>query len=460
MVKVYIENKISKVTGAADFREKLEDALSYRTKGFQFTDAYARGDWDGRRLLLWNGVAFPTGLAGLVIETLNREGVEVQVYDQRSVPKRGPELVFLGEDRPYQRIEDQCIAATRGIINFATGGGKTAVAARIIAKLDVPTLFIVPTKELLHQTAEELNRFLGVTVGKIGDKHFDLDYFTVATIQALFVILKNKNHKRRGLLEIMMDETDVVFVDEAHHLGADSFFHVAQAVPAYYKFGLTGTAFRNDNADLLLRAATGKVIARVSSSELIRADILARTKVRMHSFRSTELPDGMEWKDVYYYGVVWSQPRNALIRDLATDRIRAGKLVLIMVQRIEHGHILGAALEREGSVFVQGRDSSQFRENLRLAFRSGEVRCVIATNIYDEGVDIPAMDTLIIASGGMSPVKSTQRVGRALRRTSDKTEAEIIDFMDDHHRILRRHANRRLRTYRSEPEFDVEVIRG
>lgn len=457
MAELVIDNDIGRVYGIEEKTKKnLRHVLSYKVKGYWFSDAYKQGRWDGTKSLFWRGSIFPVGLAGLVAEQLHKEGYEdITVRDRRAEPEHGPGLDFKGEVRDYQEVEEQCIHATRGIINFATGSGKTAVSARIIARIDVPTLYIVPTVELLHQTAEELHAFLGIPIGKLGDgfKEFD-EYIVVATIQTLHAGLNGRSKSNHQVIHVLT-EKQLLFVDEAHHLGADSFYKVVTASKAYYKFGLTGTAYRSDEAGIMLRAATGKVIAKITSSDLIQRGVLAKAHVKMYVTNTIKYL-GTDYQEVYEKGIVKNDVRNRLIVSITNERVAQGKVVLILVKLLEHGRILERLVS--GSVFVSGQDTSEKREEVMQGIRSKELKAVIATKIYDEGVDIPSIDVLIVAAGGTSKVKAIQRVGRALRKAEGKDETEIVDFVDVFQKTLLRHSRARRKMYDTEPEFDIQEI--
>ena len=317
-------------------------------------------------------------------------------------------------------------------------------------------MYVVPTVDLLYQTTNDLTRYLGMTVGLIGDGHFDAGvYVNVATIQTLHAVWKKHEHANKERLKYLFQQTYVLFMDEAHHLGADSYYKIANAIPAYYKFGLTGTAFRSDESGILLRAATGKVIAQVSSSELIQAGVLAKVTVKMiESHAEQDL--GTDWNTVYWLGIVRNDVRNSIIKWLADGFISEGKSVLIIVKLIEHGRILNEYIN--DSVFMHGSVETPVRRETLQKFRDKEIMVLIGTKIYDEGVDIPTMDALVLAAGGLSPVKTLQRVGRALRRAPGKTEVTIVDFMDSFHKVLKRHSRKRLRLYKEESEFVVEEL--
>lgn len=457
MSSIIMSNSVSVLIDAPqNIREELEKRLVYKSKGYQYTQAYQDGRWDGNRSLFWNRSGFPTGLTSNVVGVVNSMGEPCAVVDSRLKPENGPGLRFYGQDRDYQDVEKVCLLATRGIINFATGSGKTAVAARIISRADVKTLYVVPTKELLYQTKDEFERFLGIPVGIIGDGEFDFrEFVTVATMQTLWSLFRRGTLPRREKIDALIRHVDMLFIDEAQYLGADSFFKTVQTIDCYYKFGLTGTAFRADDAGILLQAATGRVIAKISSSDLIRAGVLANTTIRMYNVGSAGYL-GQDWNSIYDKGVVHNSIRNAKIVELVEGFIQEGKSVMIIVKIIDHGYILQDMIRE--SVYMHGSRSSTERKMALDSFRKGLIKVLIGTKIYDEGVDIPSMDVLVLACGGSSPVKSIQRVGRALRKTSTKDNALIVDFMDISNRTLLRQSRDRLKAYSTESEFRIESI--
>lgn len=113
--------------------------------------------------------------------------------------------------RPYQEAAVQAALKHRaGVIVVPTGGGKTVIAMALAAALQTQTLFIVHTRELLRQTIESAERFLGIEAGVIGAGHFKPAPFTVALVQTL---------TRRELDEVA-DQFGLIIVDEAHHAPA------------------------------------------------------------------------------------------------------------------------------------------------------------------------------------------------------------------------------------------------
>jgi superfamily II DNA or RNA helicase len=81
---------------------------------------------------------------------------------------------------------------------------------------------------------------------------------------------------------------------------------------------------------------------------------------------------------------------------------------------------------------------------------NGDDDLLVATNIFNEGVDIPELKSVVIAAGGSSSIQALQRIGRGMRRTDSKSRFYVYDLLDSGQRWMERHAKARQRAYRSE----------
>jgi superfamily II DNA or RNA helicase len=105
---------------------------------------------------------------------------------------------------------------------------------------------------------------------------------------------------------------------------------------------------------------------------------------------------------------------------------------------------------------LDGSNDKDEREKVKKDLQDHKIDCVLASKIFDLGVDIPSLSGLVIASGGKSTVKALQRVGRVIRRHPGKTYAVIIDFVDQAP-FLDNHSKIRYKIYKSEDGFDVKL---
>jgi superfamily II DNA or RNA helicase len=109
------------------------------------------------------------------------------------------------------------------------------------------------------------------------------------------------------------------------------------------------------------------------------------------------------------------------------------------------------------SVFISGETDKKKRDGILEKMRAGYPGIVIASTIFDEGIDVRPLDALILAGAGKSPTRALQRIGRVIRSNPGKKDAIVIDFFDDV-KYLRAHSKKREKLYRSESEFAVNRI--
>lgn len=103
---------------------------------------------------------------------------------------------------------------------------------------------------------------------------------------------------------------------------------------------------------------------------------------------------------------------------------------------------------------LSGNDDALKRAAVFEAVKRGICRCLVASTIADEGLDLPILDTLILAGGGKSSTRAFQRVGRVLRLHENKEKAVVFDFID-YTPMLRRHSRERQKYYEREPLWDI-----
>jgi len=245
-----------------------------------------------------------------------------------------------------------------------------------------------------------------------------------------------------------------VVVHNCHHVSSDQMLDVLCKVPGPHRFGFSGTPLKHAKlADMKLIGATGPVVVDVTNADLIDGGYSAVPRVMLHIIESDN-----GWGDDYhtaYSGMISNVQRNAIIARVASEH--KDGLVLVLVTRIEHGELLRTMIP--GSVFVHGSCTMEYRQGVLKTMRQEDAMgTVIATQIFDEGVDIPGVDVVVLAGGSKSHVKLLQRIGRGLRRKSGKNEVIIHDFIDDINKHLLSHSESRVRIY-GEEGFETVVSR-
>jgi len=458
-VKLEIGEVYSRVVeGPARALSILAETCRARPKNYMFMPKYRDHTWDGYISLLKGLKTFPTGLLDLVAEAFYAD--EITTQEDYRIRTMFPAMLFNDGRlngvilREYQvEAVNDLLRAERGIAKMATNAGKTVVFAALIKLLgNTNAMVVVRSKDLLYQTSERLSEYLGRPVGLIGDSHRDETDVVVATVQTL-----NALRKRKVSLRKTFAENRILVIDEAHMVADNQTFDVLMQIPGWYRYGFSGTPLdRGRLNDLKLIACTGSLQVEVTNAELIEQEWSAKPIIFLHEVH--EFP-GMwdeEYQTAYDLCVTVDLSRRELVANVAIKELERGS-VLIIVTRIEHGLLLQKMIAN--SVFVNGSSPITERQEVLERLGRGDKLCCIATQIFDEGVDVPALDTLILAGGGKSQLKLLQRVGRGLRRKEGRNIVHIHDFLDGSNKYLLEHTEERVAVYRREG-FEVRLEKG
>jgi len=244
-----------------------------------------------------------------------------------------------------------------------------------------------------------------------------------------------------------------VLVSNCHHVSSKSFEKLLKLCSeSHYKYGLSATPLlRDDVSNMTVRGLLGDEIVAVTNQELIAAGISAFPSVYLLNVREPKIPDHFTFDQAYEKGILFNDYRNKLVVRSAEKFLGQDKSVFILVWRIAHGEVLKDLFIRRGIEveFISGQEKSETIKSVLERFGKKELKCVISSTISDEGLDVPAVDVLILAVGFKAPLKTIQRVGRGLRR---KTEGEnvvsVVDFVDwQSRRYLYKHSIDRVREY-------------
>jgi len=421
-------------------------------------------------------MTFPSGLCRQVLDAAKAQAdVTVKVNDGRIKPiARDPnaDLTWL---RDYQlEAVEAMLQRGRGIVWAPTGSGKTEIMAGLVLSVPCRWLALVHRAQLMDDMAARYEKRTGQpalrgldAMSRVqsgpqwrGAKPNEVSTLLVETFQTFHSRLKKGN----ALAQAAMQRAEGLIVDECHSLPAASFLGVAQAAEAaYWRVGLSGTPLQRGEAKSVgLVGALGPVGYRIPATKLIEAGVLARpTIVMTECFQSIQLGPVMGrraqarvWQKVSKNLVTESRVRNLLVRDLA---LGAAKPCLVFVQLLDHGRLLEEHLRAAGAKveFVEGKTALESRKAAIRRLEQGDIDILVATVVFNEGIDIPCLASVVIGGGGASPVQALQRVGRGMRTAVDKSTFEVWDVFD-RGSLLENHAKKRQRSYEVE-QYAVEV---
>ena len=454
-------------------RDLVDDCISAKVEGACFSPRFKKKQWDGySRFLSRTSNSFPLGLTTTVVSALQDVGYAVDIRNEElpavegalepgvadalyggfeMVPAAGS-VVF----RDYQveagraYLSGKSLTPYRSILHMGTGSGKTFVAAGITYSLnqygEVPTLFLVHGKELVQQT---YNAFLKVfdpeVVGMCMGGIWNPSLITIASVDTIYSRLKDDDPDVLALLDTIV----FVIADECHRASSTTWSKILDKANAPFRLGLSGTPMkRQDERDLRLLATTGPVVYHLETSTLQEGGYVSLADLTTVIITQPEMRS-LPWQDAFRSLIVANTNRTKIIADLAIKRAREGKTVLILagnsVQFAKniHAQISGTF---ESCAVITGVTKTDETTKAFADLRDKKLDILVTTLLADEGVDVPAVNVLMLVGGGKSYVKAIQRVGRGLRIKEDGTSLEVIEFLDLTNKFLEKHAQDRKST--------------
>ena len=341
------------------------------------------------------------------------------------------------DPRPYQQEAiDIAINNWRGVINFATGLGKTLTALHLIKKLKRKTLVVVPTESIAKQFFDELSSAFGdINVGYYGGGKKKIKNITVGIAASVFNSLDKFKQEQLGL----------IIFDEVHHIAANTFYDISVALGDVGRiYGMTATDFRSDGKDIMISAGCGPVIIKRDIKWGIANGFLAKPKCIVSKVDTigAEHPND-KLKNYKSHVLNNDEMKNRIVSDIKTY-MSQGKSVLCLVGEVAHGEELSKIL---GIPFAQGKDklSQQYVDSLN----SGKIKALVGTGgKVGEGTDTRRVDVLVLANFMASKGPVIQAIGRGLRLYGNKTECIVQDYIPAGSTMLSRHAKGRVAIYR------------
>jgi len=343
--------------------------------------------------------------------------------------------------RNYQEEAKQlAVKEMRGILDMGTGAGKTRTAAAIIQHVGHRWLYLVHRGSLVTQTLRSF-RELGVPAYSLREE--DRPPRGHEVLIATYQSLVNRP-------DVFL-QTEGLIVDECHRAAGEEYTAVIlRANQAIWRIGLSATPLdREDGFDPLTIGLLGPVLFQKTLRELQQDGTLATGKAVFHPYRSERNIENLRaWQDVRQAALVTDEARNELIVQLIQ---KAEAPAFVLVVETAHGLTLKQALNEAGvpTDFVEGSDPVALRDRRIALLNHGHLKCLVATSVFDEGVDVPELRTVVVAGGGKSTIQAVQRLGRAVRKPAGKLTFVLHDFADDGHAWLRRHATERAHVYQA-----------
>jgi|KBSMisStandDraft_5_1062788.scaffolds.fasta_scaffold24113_2 superfamily II DNA or RNA helicase/HKD family nuclease len=332
----------------------------------------------------------------------------------------------------------------RNLLVSATGTGKTVMAALDYARLRVQLprgrlLFVAHREEILTQSRATFCQALrDPTFGElwVSGKRPRAFEHVFASIQSL---------NATGLTHLPPDHFDVLIVDEFHHAAAQSYKTLLDHVKPVELLGLTATPERSDGLPIL-EWFDGRIAAELRLWDAI-------DQQRLAPFVYFGIHDGMDLREI-----PWRRGRGYDIEKLSnllTGNDILARLVIKELDRrvgdlskmralgfcvsVAHARFMAAAFcaARIPSVAIWSDTPEKDRSQALRDLAERRVKAVFSVDLFNEGIDVPAVDTLLMLRPTDSPTLFIQQLGRGLRKSIDKAVCTVLDFVGHHRKEFR-----------------------
>ena len=404
---------------------------------------------------------------------------EIEEYklDLSNIPQVDPDILDGVTLYDFQQMAvRKALIYKRGVILSPVGSGKTIMAMAFMKHHNLPSVIVVPSTYLEDQFYSEMKRF-GFDVVKLSK-----------TSESY--ILNNKPKYIVGVFKSVLDLVSkldknyyrCLIFDEYHHGQANTWRKIYyNMMDADYIIGFTGTLYRDFDfdyrridrlniQDFITMGMSTKVIFRISYNTLVDEGILAKPIIYICPIRINGIATIQNWQVVFKRGIENSKVRNNKIVEFIRRFYDSGKVVMVLSSTLNHirriADLIPPEIKQHTRIYKGNRVGYYFDEIRWVPYRveyddidslldRGELRVILSTTVFNEGVNFPHVDGVILAFSGKAYTRTVQMIGRAVRRRDNKDKCFVIDFYDMSHSYLRSQSEKRIKIYKS---LDFEII--
>ncbi|MCW2499047.1 MAG: type restriction protein res subunit [Frankiales bacterium] len=376
------------------------------------------------------------------------------------------------EVRPYPHqqeildrldVEREVHGRHRNLVIAATGTGKTVVAALDYARLpDRPSLlFVAHRQEILQQSLRTYREVLA-------DGAFGELYVGGSTPERWrHVFASVQSLSSYGITRLAAEHFDIVVIDEFHHAEAATYRRLLDHLQPRELLGLTATPERTDGVDVRSMFG-GRAAAELRLWDALENDLLCP----FHYFGVSDATDlsQLDWRrgeyDVAALENVYTadDARVRIVLREVRDKVRdvSAMRALGFCVSVRHAEYMAERFTAAGipSLAVSGKTSREERAAALQALRDRRVNVLFAVDLFNEGLDIPDVDTLLLLRPTQSATVFLQQLGRGLRRTADKPVLTVLDFIGQQRREFRFDLKYRALTGTSRSGLERQLERG
>ncbi|MGC5563294.1 DUF3427 domain-containing protein [Streptomyces sp. FR-108] len=384
-------------------------------------------DGDGERLDRALAHAGGTG-SGAELK-INLSGLEVRAF-----PHQQDMLERL-------TVEREIRGRNRNLLVAATGTGKTVMAAldyralrRKLGDEKPRLLFVAHRKEILRQSLRTYREVLDdASFGELlhgGEDPRDWEH-VFASVQSL---------KDERLERLAPDHFDIIVIDEFHHATAATYRRILDHFKPKELLGLTATPERMDGRNVQNEFFEGRIAAEMRLWEALENNLLS-------PFHYFGIPDGTDLTSLGWQKGTYTERE---LGNLYTGHHARARIVVKQVQdkipnpaamralgfcvTKAHAHFMANFFREAGfqAVALDSGSVAGVRAQALSDLRDGKLQVIFSVDLFNEGLDIPDVDTLLLLRPTNSATVFLQQLGRGLRRTETKPVLTVLDFIGQH----------------------------
>lgn len=322
---------------------------------------------------------------------------------------------------------------TKALVIAATGTGKTYMSAFDILEFNPKRLLFLVHREDILRDAKDTYRSLcknknvsmGLYTGNIKDEEAHYLFSTVQTME-------------RNMTSFSRDSFDYIVVDEAHHSTSPTYKKILGYFNSKFLLGITATPERCDTGNIF-DVFDNNVALEIRLNKALEHDLI----VPFHYFGITDI-DSVDYKNISLDNI--SEVSKKLMISSRTDFIiekmnfygfdgTKQKAIGFCINK-EHAYYMEKEFNKCGieSIALTGEDSVDKRREYIKMLESDDhsLKVIFTVDIFNEGIDIPSINQILMLRPTSSPIIFIQQLGRGLRKYEDKEFLTVLDFIGNH----------------------------
>ncbi|MGM0411387.1 MAG: DEAD/DEAH box helicase, partial [Bacillota bacterium] len=365
-----------------------------------------------------------------ILKTVDKKET-IENYDEEEPKPRGAQIEALYE-LDLAREE----GVSEAMVSAATGVGKTYLAAFDALENFNKILFVAHREEILKQAKNSFENIkpeknYSFFNGNVKEASGDVIFASIQTLRKEKYL--NKYFEKNFF--------DYIIIDEFHHAAADSYLNVINYFEPNFLLGLTATPYRMDNKDIF-ELCNDNLVYEIDLKDAINRDLLVPFKY--FGIYDTEV----DYEEIDYKNGKYD--KKELEKNLSTNKRAdliyenynniAGDRTLGFCASIEHAKYMAKYFNNKGFNAVCVHSSSDKgphympRDKAVKNLKDKEIDIIFAVDIFNEGVDIPSLDTVMFLRPTESYVVFLQQLGRGLRKYPGKDYLKVLDFIGNYKR--------------------------